>query len=88
MALAREIRPLDADGNPFDRGAIVLMSIGMSNTTQEFGAFQRLASSQNDLNPALKLVDGAQGGMTGLIVSHPDETRGQRFWDTVAARLK
>src|SRR5689334_8469095 len=64
MSLAREIRPLDVDGNPSDRGAIVLMSVGMSNTTQEFSAFMRLAQQEKDLNPALKLVDGAQGGMT------------------------
>jgi len=88
QALAKMIRPLNRDGKPADDGAIVLLSIGMSNTTQEFSAFMRLASQQSNLNPQLKLVDGAQGGMDGRIVSHPNELRGEHFWQTVSERLR
>src|SRR5437762_6567858 len=33
-AEAAKIRPLDAEGKPADGGKVVLLSIGMSNTTQ------------------------------------------------------
>ena len=36
VALARSIEPLDANGNPDPNGKIVMMSLGMSNVTQEW----------------------------------------------------
>ena len=51
---AAEVQPID--------GKIVLLSVGMSNTTQEFSVFQQLAGRDRDLNPQLVIVDGAQGG--------------------------
>ncbi|MFZ2490108.1 MAG: hypothetical protein WA208_01355, partial [Thermoanaerobaculia bacterium] len=36
LAQAALVRPLDRDGNPDPAGKIVMLSIGMSNTTQEF----------------------------------------------------
>src|SRR5262245_20046898 len=63
-ALAQRIQPLDADGKPSAEGKIVLLSIGMSNTTQEFSAFIRLADAGKDKNRKLVLVDGAMGGMS------------------------
>ena len=62
LARAARIVPLGEDGKAWANGKIVLLSIGMSNTTQEFQAFMELARADPDLNPALKLVDGAQGG--------------------------
>jgi hypothetical protein len=87
LKLAREVVSRGADGKPAADGRIVLLSIGMSNTTQEFSAFQRLAASEPGLNPRLLLVDGAQGGMTAAVVANPDGPRGQVFWQTVADRL-
>jgi hypothetical protein len=86
-ALAREVRPLDREGRPAADGKIVLLSIGMSNTTQEFSVFQSLANSDPDRNPRLAIVDGAQGGMAANVVSRPDSPRGAQFWQTVADRL-
>ena len=89
LALARKVQPLHRDGKPSPDGKIVLLSIGMSNTTQEFSAFQRLANSDRDRSPQLVLVDGAQGGMTAQRIADPeDHADGTRFWGTVDQRLQ
>jgi hypothetical protein len=58
-----KIVPLDADGKPARDGKIVLLSIGMSNTTQEFSKFKQLADADDAKSPQVVIVDGAQGGM-------------------------
>lgn len=66
-ALASETRlihPVNAQGFSDPQGKIVLMSLGMSNTTQEFSTFKRLADADPDKNPRLAIVDGAQGSQT------------------------
>jgi hypothetical protein len=57
-----KIQPRDDDGRPSTDGKIVLLAIGMSNTTQEFSAFAQLANRDRRKKPAVVLVDGAQGG--------------------------
>ena len=86
---ASEIKPLDPEGNVDEiNGKVVMTSIGMSNTTQEFstkgpGAFKRRADADPAKNPQLTIVDGAQGGQ--------DATRwtstGSPTWTTVKQRL-
>src|SRR5579871_926222 len=89
LALAKQIQPLGLDGKPSPDGKIVLLSIGMSNTTQEFAAFQRLADADRDKNPKLVMVDGAQGGMTANRIMDPeDKGNGTRFWTVVDRRLQ
>ena len=65
-ALARkaiaEIKPLDRDGKPAADGKIVLMSIGMSNTTMEFSAFVQSANADSRKAANVVVVDAAQGG--------------------------
>ena len=56
----------------------------MSNTTQEFQAFQKAAQADGRLNPVVKLVDGAQGGQTAAITARPSSN----FWNVVETRLK
>jgi hypothetical protein len=48
LAAAARIQPLDADGKPAADGRIVLVSISMSNATQEFSKFKNIA----DADPA------------------------------------
>src|SRR5205809_909762 len=55
--LAGQIKPLDAQGKPNQDGRIVLLSIGMSNTTQEFSTFILLAEQEKQKNPKLTIVD-------------------------------
>ena len=65
-ALARkaiaEIQPLDGDGHRAADGKVVLLSIGMSNTTQEFSAFLPKAKADERKARHIVVVDGAQGG--------------------------
>jgi hypothetical protein len=88
LRLARAIRPLDAQGKPSDSGKIVLLSIGMSNTTQEFSTFKPMADADPARNANLVIVDGAQGAMTARVISRPDEAQGKRFWQTIDDRLQ
>jgi hypothetical protein len=89
IEIARSIVPLDADGTPDPaNGKIVLVSIGMSNTTQEFSTFKPMADADPDKNPKLSMVDGAQGGMTAAIISNLADSRAQQFWTTVDNRLR
>ena len=59
---AAKITPLDADGQPAPDGRIALISVGMSNTTQEFSRFVQIANADESKNPKLVIVDAAQGG--------------------------
>jgi hypothetical protein len=57
-----KIAPLDAAGKSAADGKIVLISIGMSNTTQEFSKFKELVDADKAKSPSVIIVDGAQGG--------------------------
>jgi len=83
LEAAAGIVPRDTSGQPSRDGKIVLVSIGMSNTTQEFQVFQKLASADPDLNPRLVLVDGAQGGQAADVTADPRS----RFWGVLDQRL-
>jgi hypothetical protein len=84
LKLAKAIKPLDANGKPSADGKIVLLSVGMSNTTMEFSTFVKLAAADQALNPRLKIVDGAQGGQTAKITAQPNSN----FWKVVGERLQ
>jgi hypothetical protein len=57
-----KIVPLDAEGKPAKDGKIVLVSISMSNATQEFSLFKQLADRDADKSSLLTVIDCAQGG--------------------------
>ncbi|MCX6145556.1 MAG: T9SS type A sorting domain-containing protein [Ignavibacteriales bacterium] len=83
-AFAQLIKPLDTRGSgDLTNGKIVLLSIGMSNTTQEFSVFKQIADTDRAKNPRLAIVDGAQGGQTAAIISSPSAN----FWTVVDQRL-
>ncbi|MEK6572468.1 MAG: hypothetical protein AABZ61_13925, partial [Bacteroidota bacterium] len=84
LALARSIQPLNPAGIvDILNGKFVLLSIGMSNATQEFSVFKIVADTDRTKNPKLVIVDGAQGGQTATIISNPAAT----FWAVVDQRL-
>jgi hypothetical protein len=84
LKVARQIVPRDAEGRESKDGKIVLISIGMSNTTMKFQTFQKLAAGDSSLNKQVVLLDGAQGGQVAWITSKPATP----FWDVVDERLK
>jgi Cu/Ag efflux protein CusF len=89
IALAKQVQPLDADGKPSADGKIVLLSVGMSNTLQASEGFGRLLVKEEDKNPHLVFVNGAQGGMTAMRIQDPEDSReGTRYWNTVDERLR
>jgi hypothetical protein len=82
---AKLIQPLDAEGTAAGDGKIVFVSIGMSNTTQEFSEFVRLAKTDSDKSPKVVLVDGAQSSMTAKLWANP----GARDpWEALDQRLR
>ncbi len=90
-AACARIRPLDAEGQPSPDGRIVLVSIGMSNSTQEFSLFKRLADADPTKSPAVLIVDGAQGGRDAAAWVVPEEQAMQDRpspWTVLDRRLK
>jgi hypothetical protein len=88
LKLAGEVRPLDAQGKPAAGGKVVLLSVGMSNTSQEFAEFKRMAEGEKDRNPHLVIVDGAQGGMPANQIANPAMPQARRYWQVVDERLR
>jgi hypothetical protein len=84
LAIAQSIVPLDTLGQPDPGGRVVLISIGMSNATQEFSQFVPKAMNLAGRNPALHVVDCAQGGQTASIIRNPGAT----FWSVADQRLR
>ncbi len=88
QALAKQVRPLDADGKPSPDGKIVLLSIGMSNTSQASEAFRKALAGDPQVNPRLLFVNGAVGGMTARAIQDPESGSGKKYWAEVDNRLR
>ena len=90
-AAAASIAPLDSEGKPSADGKIVLMSIGMSNTTQEFSRFKQIADVDPEKSTKLVIVNAAQGGKDAAAWTNGASNPG-RFnnpvWDEADRRIK
>jgi len=82
-AEAEKIQPLDADGKPSKSGKVAFLSIGMSNTTQEFSRFLQLQGGRRGEASTFVLVDGAQGGQAAIQWNTPEA----RPWEQAERRL-
>jgi hypothetical protein len=83
LARAAAVQPLDTSGNPSPTGKMVLLSVGMSNTSDEFcgvgrttgcdaGSFIDQTSLDSDVNhTTLVICNGAQGGQTASAWESP-----------------
>lgn len=83
LARAAEIVPRDRFGRADEDGWIVLLSIGMSNTTQEFAVFERDEDQNADRNPRVVIINGAVGGQTASVIADP----AAEYWGIVDQRL-
>jgi len=83
-----KVRPLDAEGEPASDGRIVLMSIGMSNTSQEFGAFLPLAANDPNKAPCVVVVNSSFGGMDVTAWAESRRGRYGTTWEGAGRRLK
>jgi hypothetical protein len=84
---ASQIVPRDAKGKPSPDGKIALMSIGMSNTTQEFSRFIQIANADKEKSPSVVLVDGAQGGQAAEEWVNKIDNGTNSVWDQADHRL-
>ena len=84
VTIATSIAPLDTLGNPDPAGRVVLISIGMSNATQEFQTFVPKAMSDPLKKSNVLVVDCAVGGQSADRIATPTAA----YWDSVAARLR
>lgn len=74
-SIAESIVPID--------GRIVMVSIGMSNTYQEFGRFRMRAETDPSVNANLTIINGAQGSRPADVWDSPTDAT----WDEVDQRL-
>jgi hypothetical protein len=79
-----QVQKLDENGRPSIMGKIVLMSVGMSNTSMKFMRFIADEQSDRDKSPDVVLVNGAQGGM--VAGRWMDDQ--SNVWQVVEDRLK
>ena len=84
------VEPLDTSGNPDASGKYVMVSIGMSNTTQEFcchpTTFMGRAAADPDVNHStLAIVNGAAGGQSAATWDSPTDANYNRVRNMVLA---
>lgn len=96
-ARALAVLPRDTLGNPSVTGTVVLMSIGMSNTTQEFcsagggppcDAWTFMGKSAADIrvnHATLTIINGARGGQSAALWDDPTDSNYDRVRDMVLA---
>jgi hypothetical protein len=84
VAIANALAPLDTFGVADASGSVVVISIGMSNATQEFSTFVPLATADPLKRANVRVIDCALGGQTAAAIRNPAAA----YWDTVRTRLR
>ena len=83
VTLSGTVEALDRNGKPSNLGKIVMVSIGMSNTSHEFLQFVRLASDIQKKS-RLQMIDAAKDGSAALDVALPLGN----YWKHVDSQLQ
>ena len=85
LAQAAQVVPRDAAGQPDPvNGRIGFLSVGMSNTSQNFMGLRSLAENDPERNPLVVFVNGAQGGFSAEKTTNPDSN----YWDNMLASVQ
>lgn len=74
VTLGGQIQPLDVNGNPSTNGAIAFISLGLSNTSLEFGGFTLYVADPSrsaQVNPKLAVLNGAKPGEAACAYADP-----------------
>ena len=74
ITLGQQIQPLDVNGNPSANGAIAFISLGLSNTSLEFGGFALYVADptrSSQVNPRLAVLNGAKPGEAACAYADP-----------------
>lgn len=88
MAACTAVKPLSASGSLDEAtGKIGFVSIGASTCKMFMGRLIELANDYPELNPKLKLVNCAKGGMDIIDISDPTAPAYTSYWNTVAESL-
>lgn len=83
MIAAGLVTPLPNPSVPGSPGLIGVLSIGMSNTSQEWANFERRADTDVHRNARVVIVNGAVGGMSAEVIDDPAAS----YWTIVMQRL-
>jgi hypothetical protein len=83
LAAASQIAPRNAAGSLDPAGFIGMIAVGMSNTTHEFGAFERNEDVNHLRNARVVILDTGQGGQTAALIADPAAT----YWTLMNNRL-
>ena len=84
VALSATVQPLDKEGKPSRSGKVVMISIGMSNTSREFSQFIRLAEADPRKSPSLLMVDAARNAAHAIEIA----AQSSEYWIHVDRRLQ
>jgi hypothetical protein len=82
--IAAAVTPLDAEGHKAADGKIVLISIGFSNPSIEFGAFVPAVNANPKRNPRLVAINGCVGSRAAQTIADPNSD----YWGIVEQRIK
>lgn len=77
VAFGKQVQPLDINGNPSANGAIAFISVGLSNTSLEFGGFVNYVADPTrsaQVNPRLAVLNGAKPGEAACAYVDPVQT--------------
>lgn len=83
LGQAALVVPRNSAGNPSGSGLIGVISIGMSNTNQEFAQFERVEDGVASRRASVVFVNTAKGGISAEIMSDPTDP----YWTAVDTRL-
>jgi len=84
VALAATVRPVNEEGKASMSGKVVMISIGMSNTSREFSQFIRMADADARKNSNLVIIDAARNGAAATEIADP----GGDYWRHVDRQLQ